>query len=97
MITTLDASWNPVIMPIILYPSHPATEPTFESSTSEFGKRFGIPLYNSNGKWYARLISSLELLRYYGVHTNLLHNPHIWLGMDVVLNEPVPGCLSLSS
>ena len=43
--------------------------------------------------WYDCLISSLDLLRCYGVHPNLLGNPHIWLGMDAIWDKLLPGCL----
>ena len=95
VITELEASWNPRLTSVVLYPSHTAMEPNLGLHTSEFGKRFGIHFYDSNDRWYARPISSLEFLRCYGVHPNLLDNPHIWLGMDVILDQLLPGCLPI--
>ena len=53
---------------IILDPMFLAMERTsYNNELSFFGQRFGVPVQSSTGLWYARRITSTELLNVYSI------------------------------
>ena len=53
---------------MILDPMFPEMERTlYNNESSFFGQRFGVPFQSSNGLWYARNITSIELLSVYSI------------------------------
>ena len=78
----------------VLDPEYPAREPNKNiSEHTIFGNRFGIPFKSSDNAWYARAVSTLELLRMYSISENLLHNPKLYLNMHHDADVLLPSCI----
>ena len=77
----------------ILHPDHPAYEPNISASNQLFGHRFGVPFQNKNGTWFTRGLSTLELLRLYGVNDTHLNNPTTLFRLDHAADNLLPCCV----
>ncbi len=78
----------------VLDPEYPAKEPNKNiSKHTIFGNRFGIPFKGPDNAWYARAVSTLELLRMYSISESLLHNPKLYLNMHHAADELLPSCV----
>ena len=53
---TVNSCSNSYAQGLILHPDYPASEPTLMQQGEVFGKRFGVPFRNNEGRWLARPI-----------------------------------------
>jgi hypothetical protein len=75
----------------ILDPGFPGKEPCrYRSQHAIFGNRFGVPFKARDNSWYARAVSTLELLRMYSIPEHRLHNPKVYLNMHAAANGLLP-------
>ena len=91
MVARLDPSGLSIIASVVIHPEFPALEPGSHKDASIFGRQLGGSFLNDDGVWYARPLSSLELLLCYSVDSTLLINLQICLVMDSTLDILSPG------